>query len=176
MVFSHAKILECFWVFPLCVCVHAYLFKSVSAEVLNLSLSLSLCLSLLILPLWETKLFLKKSLCLFERGEEGEAGQQNAMERILAACAGLGWGPFAPLPRPQFSLPSKILSFIMSLFKNKYGFSRYILNLVVGNDFTGNVLFYCPRLCCQTLDIIFMSTDIKIINILRCVTPQLEVT
>lgn len=39
-------------------------------------LCLSLCLSLRILPLWETKLFLKKSLCMFERGEEGEAGQQ----------------------------------------------------------------------------------------------------
>lgn len=84
----------------MCVCVHAcFTFcKSVSAKDLNsslsltlsLSLSLSLCLSLLILPLWETKLFLKKSLCLCERGEEREAGQQSEMERILAACAGLG--------------------------------------------------------------------------------------
>lgn len=143
MVFSHAKRLECFWVFPLCVCVHAYLFVNLFLQKFWICLSLSLCLSLLILPLWETKLFLKKSLCLFERGEEGEAGQQNAMERILAACAGLGWGPFAPLPRPQFSLPSKILSFIMSLFKNKYSFSRYILNLVVGNDALG--------MCCSTV-------------------------
>lgn len=156
-----------------CVCVQACISicKFVSAEDLNpslslslphsLSVSLSLCLSLLILPLWETKLFLKKSLCLFERGEEGEAGQQNEMERILAACAGLGWGPFARYPGPssvylqKHFLSSCLFSRISTVFID-------ISWISVRNEALGmccSTVLTRLWACCHALDVIFWSTD-----------------
>lgn len=67
---------------------------------------------MLILTLWETRLFLKASLCMFERGKEREGERNVAVgqseRRILAYCVKPGLGPVPWLHRAQFCLPSKM--------------------------------------------------------------------